>query len=69
MFLCTFKYFYSDTLYMNFQLSSKSSSFNNSSKLQVFEASPRCRKKERKDAVTRPSATIVLLIFMFLYSI
>jgi hypothetical protein len=48
MLLCTLKYFSSDTLHMNFQLSSKSLSSDNSSKLQVLEASPRCRKKKKK---------------------
>jgi hypothetical protein len=69
MFFYTFKYSSSNTLYMNFQVSSKSLCSYNNSILQFFKDSPRCHKRKRKVAVTRPSALMVLLIFVFLYSV
>ena len=69
MFFYTFKYFSSNNLYTNFKVSFKSLCSYNNSKLQVFKDSPRCHKRKRKVAVTRPSALMVLLIFMFLYSV
>ena len=54
MFFYTFKYFSSNNLYMNFQVSSKSLCSDNSSKLQDFKASPRWHKKKTESCSYSP---------------